>query len=200
MRWALVAAACCGLLACKGNYEAKVEGVWIPQADGVVEAKDGATVAVTGTEPVERLPQAEVVRFAIARDVPWQDVKALVAKAEAAGAEPVLLVGRGPNVRALRISDELEGERHIEVFTTTEGKACVGPPDARKYKCVQRGDRIHVDRAFLRQLVREAVKAYHLQDVSLELPPELGWADVVRSIDGVRTCCGDTEVRVRVEG
>lgn len=185
--------------ACKGNYEAKVDGVWIPQADGVESAPEGPTATIPAAGAALALPDAdEIVRLAIARDVPWTEVKAAMAKVEAAGAEPVLLVGKGPRLKAFRLGDELESERTIQVFTTTEGKACVGPPGAREFKCVQRSDRTHIDRAFMRELVREAVKTYRIQDVQIEIAPALGWGDVVRALDAVRTCCGDTPVRVRL--
>lgn len=188
------------LAACEGKYQAKVEGVWIPQADSMVAAADGPTFKMEVGVEMAALPDADRVRLAIERDVPWRDVRELLERIESAGNEPVLLVGKARRVGAFVLNDALTGDRAIQILTTAEGKACVGPPGTTEYKCVARGDREHVDRAYVRELVREAVGTYDLHDVEIEIPPELGWGDVVRVIDGARTCCGDTEMRVRLKG
>ena len=87
----------------------------------------------------------------------------------------------------------------IRLFTTDRGKACVSPPGVAEAKCVQRGDKKHIDRAFVRELIREAIRGYGIADVVVELPPTIEWADAVRAVDGARTCCKNVQPRVSVK-
>lgn len=202
-RIALSLLALAGAAAACGNGQAKVEGILIPQADGVVEAEEGDTLAVPAdADPAELpLPEGDVVRLAIHRDLPWKKVADLTSRIEAAGKRPVLLVGDFNKVRAIQLEDELkEGER-IEVFTYVEGKVCVKPPDIIEAKCAQRSDKKHISRAYTRQFVREMLERDGVHDVLVHAPPELSWADLIRAIDGARTCCGDdTKMRVALAG
>ena len=59
-------------------------------------------------------------------------------------------------------------------------------------------DPTYIDVAHTRRLVREAKDGYHLTDVNVEVPPEIGWYDVVRTIDAARTCCRGTTMRVKL--
>ena len=61
-------------------------------------------------------------------------------------------------------------------------------------RCFQGGDRRHVHRAFGREHIREAVKAYERHEVRVRVDPAIEWADAIRAVDGARTCCGDTRV------
>ena len=73
------------------------------------------------------------------------------------------------------------------------------PPGVEEAKCVKRrGDTRHVDRAFTRQLVREAVAGYQLSDVVVEIPPDLEWADVMRAVDAAKTCCKEDSPRAAI--
>lgn len=183
---------------CKNQRQAEVDGIWIAQADGLSAAPEGATLPVRPGEPVEALPDAEHIRLAIAREVLWKDVRALSERIRSQGKTPYLLVASDRKVGSIDLDEELD-EYFIEVFVTTEGKLCVRPPGSREAKCVQRPDRKHVDRAFTRELVREAVGAYKLTSVLVEAPPDLEWADLVRAVDGARTCCFEKKIRVRVK-
>lgn len=188
---------------CKDKGHAEVEGILIPQADGVVEAEDGATMAVNG-KTIDSAPvpaSAPVVRLAIARDVPWDRVMALVERVNAAGQRPLLLAGDNHKVKGFRLEDDKARgvDRIISVIAYIDGKACVQPPGGIEAKCVQSPDGRYIDRAFLRELVREQVKKFDVQTVEVELASGLPWADVVRTIDGARTCCYETEVAVRLK-
>jgi hypothetical protein len=195
-----VALALAAVVGCTGKGQATVGEALIPQADGVIEAEPGDTLEVTDADQViEAIPDGPVVRLGIDRNVPWHRVAELVEWVTAEGKKPVLLVGRRSKIKAFVLSDELVGDP-ITVTTTTDGKACVQPPGSPEAKCVQRGDKIHISRAYTRELVREAMRAYRLTDVEVILPPELGWGDVVRALDGARTCCADTTMRVRIKG
>lgn len=190
--------------ACKGKGHAEVEGVLIPQASGVVEAEEGETLAIgadadTAEQP---LPDAEVVRLALHRDLPWSEVKDLIERLRAAGKRPVLLVGRRHEVKAIQLEDELEEtEDTIRVFTYVSGKVCVRPPRSAEALCAsQQGKGGHVSRAYTRQWVRRMVEETGARDAVVEVPASLSWADVIRAVDGARTCCGEgEEVRVALE-
>jgi hypothetical protein len=188
----------CGT-SCNSNRQATVEGIWIAQADGITRAPEGATIAIEKNTTVDSLPDDDVVRLAIARDVLWSQVRGLRKQIEAAGKTPVLLVASDRKVGAIELFETLEGDP-INVFVSVGGKLCVAPPGSPEAKCVQRGDKLHVDRAFTRELVREAVNAYGLRDVLVDVPADLEWADVVRSVDGARTAFfhEKTAARVRV--
>ena len=55
-----------------------------------------------------------------------------------------------------------------------------------------------IDRAHTRRLVREAVMEYKLFDINVQVAPKQKWADVVRILDGARTCCRGTTMRVKL--
>ena len=202
MRYATLAALLL-LASCKGKGHAEVDGILIPQADGVVDAADGATLAVNEkTIDTAKLPGgAKVVRLAIAREVPWDRVSALVERVKAAGATPVLLAGDDHRVKGFQLEDEKARgiDRVISVIAYSDGKACVQPPGSLEAICVQSPDGRYIDRAFLREQVRKQVKTFDIQTVEVELQSGLPWADVVRTIDGARTCCYETKVAVRLK-
>ncbi len=175
-----------GLAACKFNRHAEVSGVSVAQADGIMPAPDGVDVVVTPGLKLDALPEGKVVRLAIAREVLWSQVRDLRKELLAAGKLPVLLVARDRKVGAMELFDELEGEP-INVYVSVGGKLCVSPPHTPEAKCVQPFDKRHVDASFTRELIREAVNGYGLHDVLVDVPADLEWADVVRSVDGART-------------
>lgn len=192
-----------GLAGCKNKGHAEVDGILIPQADGVTEAAAGATMAVNAAT-IDRAPipaGAGPVRLAIAREVPWDRVMALIARVSAAGRTPVLLAGDDHKVKGFQLEDEAARgvARAITVMAYIDGKACVRPPGGIEAKCVQSPDGRYIDRAFLRELVREQVRTFETRTVEVELAGGLPWADVVRTIDGARTCCYETKVAVRVK-
>ena len=47
--------------------------------------------------------------------------------------------------------------------------------------------------------MRETVKKWERTDVAVTIDPATEWADALRAIDGARTCCGTTEVRVALK-
>lgn len=187
------------LASCKTTpRHAKVEGVLIAQADALLKVPDGATFAVVKGTTLAAIPDAQEIRLAIARDVLWSDVRDMRKEILRQGKVPHLLVASGNRVGGLQLYEELEGEA-IDVVVSVGGKLCVSPPNTPEAKCVQRADKKHVDRSFTRELVREAVKAYHLHDVLLVAPPDIEWADLARAVDGARTCCFEDKVRVRLK-
>jgi hypothetical protein len=191
------------LAGCKSKGHAEVDGILIPQADGVIDAPEGATMAVNAsTIDTAKVPAgAKLVRLAVAREVAWDRVAALVERVKAAGGTPLLLAGDDHKVKGFRLEDAAARgvDRTINVIAYIDGKACVQPPGAIEAKCVQSPDGKYIDRAFLRELVREQVKVFDVKTIEVELAGGLPWADVVRTIDGARTCCYDTEVAVRLK-
>jgi len=188
---ALIAAA-----GCDNKFLAYVDGALLADADGVVPAPAGPTVVVKPETDLAQLalPKAPVIRLAFARDVPFPRVEELVRRVEAAGSKPVLLVGRRNQVQAFDLHEPVTGERTIQVQVTGDGQSCVGISGVPEMRCTQGAGR-HVHGAFVREDVREAVKEYQLREVQVRADPTVEWADVIRAIDGARTCCGDTKVR-----
>ena len=199
----LVLLALLTLSACKSNRQVEVEGIWVPQADGLVDAPQGTTVAVTRGVEIATIPEGKDIRLAIARDVLWSQVRALRKRILEAGNTPHLMVASDRKVGAIELYDELQSEEVIEIFVSVGGKLCVSPPGTPEAKCVQGAGKTHVDRAHTRELTREAVKAYGLHDIVVHVPPDLEWADLVRSVDGARTAFQilgiDETVRVRLK-
>jgi hypothetical protein len=188
------------LAACGSNpYEAKVEGIRLADADKTVEAKPGPTVKLTLEDLEPAIPQAPAARLVIARDVSWARVQTTLARFEAAGVEPVILVGTRGKVGALVLSDEI-GEQSIHLTATSDGKFCVGPPTADEARCTKSQSGNHIPRNYVREEMRAAVKAYQLTDVDVVLDANLWWVDVVHAIDGARTCCKGTAVKVKIVG
>ncbi len=186
------------IASCKSRSQAEVAGVWIAQAESIEAFPKGNAIPMLRGAPPTDLGTEPHVRLAIARDVRWSKVRDLRKELLAQGRSPYLIVANGRKTGAFNLFDELQGEP-IHVFVSVGGKLCVAPPGSPEAKCVQRGDRSHVDRAFTRELVREAVKGYRLHDVLVDVPADLEWADVVRAVDGARTCCFETVVRVRLK-
>ena len=182
---------------CHGKGHAKVDGVLVPQARSGYDVPKGPTLHIPGDD-LSKLPDAPIIKIAAERKVPWKQVKALIERIRAAGKQAVPLVGDRWRVRAFALSDETKGPT-IAVTATPDGKSCVSPPGVDEAKCVQTVGKDQIDRAYTRRLVREAVKAYQLYDADLEVQGDITWADVVRAIDGTRTCCMDTEVRVKLD-
>ena len=176
---------------------AYVDGAHLPDADGVIAVEPGPTLVIKPDTDVAALaiPQAGAVRLAIDRAVPWPRVETLIQRVAAAGARPVFLVGVRDKIHAFRLNDTLAPGDRIRLLATSDGKACVGKTGVDEMRCFQGSDRRYVHRAFVRENVREAVKEYELHDVEVRADPSVEWANVVRAIDGARTCCGKTEVR-----
>ena len=194
----LVAAACAVSLvasACSsfgGKGDVEVEGVLIPQADGNYIPEEAPTVTLIARQNPDDvvLPDGPAVRLAIARGASYGSAKALIARVEAAGKKPIILVGERHRLRAMHLNDKLSHPRNaIRLVATPDGKACVAPPDNPESKCVQGVYSRHVSTAFVREFVREAINGYGLTEVRVFVRPSVEFADVVRSLDGARTCC-----------
>lgn len=212
MRIAAAVAILVGVVSCKAPGHAKEGDTLLAQASLVIDDLDGPTIYMPAAKANETLPDAKVVRLAIARGVHWAKVDAMLARLEKAGKTVSILVGKRRKVHGFQLSDKLEGKT-VKLTAQTRGKFCLWPPKPDKPdtsvalgkpkviegKCVQRGDKKHISRAYVRELVREAHKKWGIQDVIVELHPHIGWADAVRAIDGARTCCNKPKVAIRVQ-
>lgn len=192
-----LAMACAGSFGCSSPSQANEGGVLLAQATGVVEAEQGPLLTMTAGKKVGAIPDAPVIRLAIGRDVHWWVVDSVLKRIEKAGKRYSLLVGKRRKTRGFVLSETIEGES-IQLTATDRGKACVSPPGVAEAKCVQRRDKKHISRAFTRELTREAVKGYRLHAVKVHLPRAITWADVVRVVDGARTCCAKSRTPIRV--
>ncbi len=152
---------------------------------------DSTTIELDALDPSQP-PATSEVRIAAGKHVPWRDVRNAVSNMESAGKSVVLLTARRRVMGAFDLYDDV-GTSPIEVVVRTDGNACVRLPGVREAKCVQRVDAKHIDRAHLRQLVREAIRVSKLREVVVYVPPDMEWADVVRSVDAARTCCKKTQ-------
>lgn len=200
-RFALVlVAASLGLPACNGPGPAKVGDATLALALGVEDvpaaAESAPVVEVLPGRPVT-VPSAPRIRLAIDRNATWGEVKAVLDLMAQRKQEPVLLVTERRNVKAFQLEDSFEGPA-LDLIAYTGGKACVRHPDISEAKCVQTRSGKYIDAAFTREIVREAVRGYGMDQVEVELPPALPWADAVRVVDGARTCCLGDPVRVKI--
>jgi hypothetical protein len=188
------------LAACgKNPYEARIEGVLLADADGVVAAEEAPLVKLTHEDPEPALPDAPAARLAVVWDMPWSEVVRTLDRFGDKQIRPILLVGKRQDVRAFVLSDELKGPP-ILVTAFADGKVCVGPPDSEEAICVTSTDHTHIGKAHVREYVREAAEAYGLNDVEVVIgDPQTDWIDVVRTIDGARTCCDERAMRVKLQ-
>lgn len=199
MRWAVVLLALLGFGGCKAPERGNVNGILLPQATGVIDVPEGPTIELAepgAAATLGPLPAGDTIKIAAHIDVPWPEMRDVIKSIHAAGKRAVPLVGVRNKVRGFVISDELAGES-IALTAQPNGKACVSPPGVPEAKCVQTMSKKNIDRGFVRGLMSEAVNQYRLYDVDVEAQGDIRWIDVVRAVDGARTCCR-TAMRVKL--
>jgi hypothetical protein len=185
-----------GVAACDSHLEAKVGGAILPQAYGVVPAPPGPTVVVRPGKPAPPLPPGPV-RVAIDLHVPWSDIRPLLDAGLAAGSQPVLLVGQRNRLRGFVLDDVRQRGPELRLDPDGKGTFCLSPPGTAERYCVEAGDHRHISSIYVREAVQKAVKEYGLTRVRVRPADETPWGDLVRTIDGARTCC-DQPVQVTV--
>jgi hypothetical protein len=194
--WAAVLAV--ALAGCGGPKEAKIGEARLAYADGVDPLPaDAPTVELTpGKTPA--LPAGPVAVLAIDRDTTFDEIAPVIEHARAAGTKLWFAVGdQRQRLKAME-ADAPGDETAIRVVITNDGKACISLPGVEEGKCVLTAQR-RVDRSYVRELVREAFKASELRYVRVEAETGLRWSDVVRAVDGARTCCKGERLDVRLE-
>ena len=206
--WRLIAGLSVGLSAasgCKNQLVTVVDGVLLADCTSKVAPPSRAGVAVS--KMLVATPEADAaigqssattVQLAIERGVPWPRAKAVIDRVKASGKTPVLLCGNISDERVFTIDDVPSGGLMIQMVVEPKGKFCVQTPELPQAYCVQ-GSLGHIPRADVRQTMRETVKKWERTDVAVTVDPGTEWADVLRAIDGARTCCGATEVRVALK-
>jgi hypothetical protein len=184
------------VVACQDPY-VRVGKARLADADGTIAAPKGTTIEVPGGDVPASL--SGTVRIAADSDVPYRDVMKVLLAVRNAGGDPVLLVAHARDVRALP-PPVVYTEPTIGLEARADFKACVSIPDVKEKKCVKRPDGKHIDRAFVRELVREAVNATGLTRVDVQIADTISWVDAVRAIDGARTCCQGKQIDVSIDG
>ena len=195
MRWAPALAAVIGLSlapGCDSPPLGKVGDTMLAQAADTRElgTSPAATIELDAID-LNQLPAEDEIRLAVGKRVPWHRVRDTVLALEKAGKKVVLLSAQRRRIGEFALYDEI-GNRPIDVVTRTDGTACVRLPGVKEAKCVQRADAMHIDRAHLRQLTREAVRKSKIKEARVFVPRDMQWADVVRAMDAVRTCCKES--------
>lgn len=171
----------------------------LPECDGVIPAEPGVDVVMLPTDTETVIPKDPVIRIAADRFVEWSKVRDVLRQIQAQGSKPVFLVGVDNKVHAFVLSEETSGGPAIKVTATADGKACVQRPNDQIATCVQSVNGEHIERSSVREFVEEAMKDTDVTEVEVVAEGTLGWADVVRTIDGARTCCGkDRPMKVKL--
>lgn len=187
---------------CSQELEARVGGAVLPQANGVtaarVDDRAGPLVVVTPGGAVPALA-AGPVRLAIDLRVPWTEMRAVLARADEVGARPVVLVGQRAARRGFEIADPIDRERFaLRLRPTGTGKFCLSPPGTREAYCVESADRRHISALYVREAVQKAVLEYRIMQAWVVPDDDARWGDIVRTMDGARTCCGKQPFAVAV--
>ncbi len=195
----LIAAVAVAATACGGVKEAKVGEARLAYADGVDDAPKGwSTVEVMPGKAGALPDDAKQVLIAADRDATFGDVWPLIQAARARDVDLLFYVAdRRQRVKVMEMNPPA-GEKQIRVIVTDDGKVCVNLPGIKEAKCVMTTQH-RVDRAYTRELVREAFRASDLRRVRVEAETALRWNDVVRTVDGARTCCSGERMIVGLE-
>ncbi|HVK78214.1 MAG TPA: hypothetical protein VM734_33145 [Kofleriaceae bacterium] len=201
---AVLAALGLAATACNANLEARVDGALLPQATGTVAPGPGVTVVITPTEVPTVLPLSGTgnppivhpVKLAVDHKVPWRVVEQVLDRADDARQATVFLVGRRHRVAGFVLSDRLDLGPVLTVRAYVGGKFCVSPPGTDEAYCLESADKQHISALFARGVMDKAVRQYGITQARVVADPDLAWADLVRTVDGTRTCCQGMKVLV----
>lgn len=195
----LLAAVVVAATACGSVKEAKVGEARLAYADGVDDAPKGwSTVEVMPGKAGALPDDAKQVLIAADRDATFGDVWPLIQAARTRDADLLFYVAdRRQRVKVMEMNPPSD-EKQIRVIVTDDGKVCVNLPGIKEAKCVMTAQH-RVDRSYTRELVREAFRASDLRHVRVEAETGLRWNDVVRAVDGARTCCPGERMIVGLE-
>lgn len=185
-RAALIAVA--AFSGCDSHLEAKVGGATLAQALGVVPAPSAPLVVLRRDHPPVTLPPGPV-RVAIDLHTPWSQVHPVLDDGVAGGSQPILLVGQRDQLRGFILDDPPGHGPAIRLDPTAAGKFCLSPPDSEEKYCVESGDHTHISSMYVREAIRKAVLAYGLTRIRVRPSADVNWGDLVRTVDGARTCC-----------
>ncbi|MBK9071499.1 MAG: hypothetical protein IPL79_10920 [Myxococcales bacterium] len=210
---ALLASLACG----KNPYIAEVGGAILPEADRASDVPGGLSVIVVKTTTDEKKLQltAGPARVAIDRGVSWVRVLPFLQRLKAAGVKPVFLTGYRDEARAFVPTDVISDKPPITIDVNRAGDFCISPPtgfydipvaigepakgENIESICIET-DMISISRANVREAMREAIKQYGVTEVMIRMDEQAAWLDMVKAVDGVRTCCGKTAMKAAVAG
>jgi hypothetical protein len=191
---------CIALAACGPNkHMAQIDGVVLPECDETVPADAGPTIAfwADAHEELYPLPKGPVVRIAADRAVSWRRVAQMEDRLRKQGSRPVLLCGIGATdgIAAFEPFEPLHPGKHLSFFADLHGHFFVGEPEGDKGTEVKSVDNEHIAKSFIREAMSPMVAKYGVHDVEVHVDPHMQWADMVRAIDGSRTCCQGIAMR-----
>ena len=197
MRVALIAVV--GLAACgKNPLLARVDGQTLPECDQSVAAADGPNFSfgLRDREDQMQLPKGPVVRIAADRSVSWRRIKMVADRIRKQGSRPVYLCGVGvtDKVAAFEPTETLHPGKHLVFDAGNEGDFFVAKGDDKGTE-VHAMDHEHIAKSFIRETLGPLVSESGIHDVEVRADPHIEWADLVRAVDGSRTCCGETPMR-----
>jgi hypothetical protein len=183
----------------QNHLMAQIDGVVLPECDESIPAEPGPMVTILpdAHEDLYKLPTGPVVRIAADRGVSWRRVRDVADRLRKQGSRPVLLVGRGitSEIRAFEPIEALQPSTHLVLDASRDGSFFVGPADTQKGTRVQAFDHQHIAKSFIRETLGPIVKERGLHDVEVRIDPHADWSDMVRAVDGARTCCPGVEMR-----
>jgi hypothetical protein len=189
-----VGATACG----KNPLLARVDGQTLPECDQSVAAADGPNFAfgLRDHEEAMTLPKGPIVRIAADRSVSWRRVKAVAARIEQQGSKPVFLCGIGvtDEVAAFVPTEALHPGEHLVFDAGHEGDFFVARGNDKGTE-VKAFDHEHIAKSFIRETLGPLVAESGIHDVEVRADPHMEWADLVRAVDGSRTCCEGTPMR-----
>ncbi len=191
MRLAVVFAAAAAVpaaAACDMHFDAEVGGALLPQANGIVPLGEGPTLVMRPGVAPAAIPPGPV-KLAIDHAVPWTEVDAVLDRAEVSGAQPIFVVGQRQYHKGFVLTDRLALGPVLTVRARRGGKFCVSPPGTDEAYCLEAGDKQHISAVFVRGVIRQAVEEYGILQARVVPDPDVRWGDLVRTVDGVRTCC-----------
>ena len=181
------------------KHMAEIDGVTLPECDETVTAPDGPVFAfwAEAHEEEYRLPTGPVVRIAADRDVSWRRIKVVDDRLKQQGSKAVLLCGVGSTdqIAAFDPFEKLDGGPHFKVRAFKKGEMFIDEPYGTYTTHVQSFDNQHIAKSFIREAMTPLVAKYNVHDVEVTADPAMHWVDVVRAVDGARTCCTGVEMR-----
>lgn len=181
---AALALATLALAACDNRNEARVGGAVLPQAFGTSPLPSGSrAVAVKPGAAPAAVAAGDAFAFDV--NVPWSEARALIA----AHPEAPLVVGDRSALRGFALQDPGAAGPAVKIVATARGKFCLSPPGTDLAYCMESSDRRHISAAFVREAMRKAVAEYGITQARVDPEEDVLWADLVRTIDGARTCC-----------
>jgi len=184
MRRAVLLLVGLALPACDNRNEARIGGAIMPQALSSIPVPAGSTTVAVTPGPMPALPDGPLA-LAIDVNVPWTQLLPTVR-----ARQPAFLVGDRDKLRGFLLEDELDPDGDaVKIIATSGGKFCVSPPGTDLAYCMESSDRRHISAAFVREVMSKAVAEYGITQARVDPDADILWADLVRTIDGARTCC-----------